>query len=330
MAIAASAASPSRRRPPAHARGLRRRQPARRARRRWRRALRGSTASRSGATFGASGLLKDRILAGESPQVFASANMGHPQRSSPRDGCARSRPSRATRCACWRALVLAAGQVARAAAARCRREAGHVDAQGRSLGRLCVRYVRAHRGSGAAGPGSAAASKAKALQLTGGPESPPPPRGRTSTASWSPRASRCLHHLLHQRDRGAPRARRLQVLAVPAAINVCARYGLALLEPAGADAQAYAQFLSDRRGRRSSRCTASWRRDGRPAGSARLRAGEAPPGQGLRQRQHLARPRAARSPAGSRGLPPRPARRAPRAGVDRGANRASGFRQTRK
>ena len=30
-------------------------------------------------TFGASGLLKDRIVAGESPQVFASANMEHPE-----------------------------------------------------------------------------------------------------------------------------------------------------------------------------------------------------------------------------------------------------------
>lgn len=32
--------------------------------------------------------------------------------------------------------------------------------------------------SGAAGPGSAAALKAKALQLTGGPNSPQPPAGR--------------------------------------------------------------------------------------------------------------------------------------------------------
>jgi ABC-type molybdate transport system substrate-binding protein len=35
----------------------------------------------------------------------------------------------------------------------------------------------------------------------------------------------------------------LQVLEVPAEINVWSRYGLALLEPAGADAQLYAQFL---------------------------------------------------------------------------------------
>ena len=30
-------------------------------------------------TFGASGLLKDRLLAGESADLFASANMAHPE-----------------------------------------------------------------------------------------------------------------------------------------------------------------------------------------------------------------------------------------------------------
>ena len=40
----------------------------------------------------------------------------------------------------------------------------------------------------------------------------------------------------------------LQVLAVPEAINVSARYGMALLSPVGAPAQAYAQYLLGSKG----------------------------------------------------------------------------------
>ena len=48
----------------------------------------------------------------------------------------------------------------------------------------------------------------------------------------------CTNAIAARRDHGA-----LQVLAVPEAINVSARYGLALLDPANADAQTYTQFL---------------------------------------------------------------------------------------
>ncbi len=50
-------------------------------------------------TFGASGLLRERIAAGEPADVFASANMAHPQSlAAPVAGTLR-KPSRATRCA---------------------------------------------------------------------------------------------------------------------------------------------------------------------------------------------------------------------------------------
>jgi ABC-type molybdate transport system substrate-binding protein len=39
----------------------------------------GATAGKTTLTFGASGLLRDRIAGGEKAQVFASANMSHPQ-----------------------------------------------------------------------------------------------------------------------------------------------------------------------------------------------------------------------------------------------------------
>jgi len=197
------------------------------------------------ATFGASGLLKDRILAGESPQVFASANMGHP------------------------AALVAAGRVrsvlAFARNALCVLATPSFSLQGKSLAlrlldedvKLGTSTPRADpsgdyafamfdriEASGAAGPGSAAALKAKALQLTGGPDSPLPLVRKTvygelvATGQADVFVTYCTNAIAARRDHGA-----LQVLEVPAEINVWSRYGLALLEPAGADAQAYAQFL---------------------------------------------------------------------------------------
>ena len=98
--------------------------------------------------------------------------------------------------------------------------------------------------SGTAGPGSAAALKAKALQLTGGPGSPAPPAGRNvygelvAGSQADAFVTYCTNAIAARREHPF-----LQVLEVPAEINVWSRYGLALLEPAGADAQAYAQFL---------------------------------------------------------------------------------------
>jgi len=196
-------------------------------------------------TFGASGLLKDRILAGESPQVFASASMEHPE-----------------------ALVAAGRAPSVSAFARnalCVLAAPSFSLQGKSLPlRLLDAEVRVGtstpkadpsgdyaftmferiESSGAAGPGSAAALKAKALQLTGGPVSPAPPPGRSvyaelvATGQVDAFVTYCTNATAARREHAA-----LQVLAVPEAINVSARYGLALPGPGSADARTYAQFL---------------------------------------------------------------------------------------
>ena len=202
------------------------------------------------ATFGASGLLKDRILAGESPQVFASANMGHP------------------------AALVAAGRVrsvlAFARNALCVLATPSFSLQGKSLAlrlldedvKLGTSTPRADpsgdyafamfdriEASGAAGPGSAAALKAKALQLTGGPDSPLPLVRKTvygelvATGQADVFVTYCTNAIAARREHPA-----LQVLTVPETVNVSARYGLALLEPANADAQTYAQFLLGRNG----------------------------------------------------------------------------------
>lgn len=86
--------------------------------------------------------------------------------------------------------------------------------------------------TGAAPAGSTAVLKARALQLTGGPSSPPPPSGRNVYGvlvaqgqadvfiTYCTNATRAL--------REPPQ---MQVLPVPAAINVAAPYGLAIVVP---------------------------------------------------------------------------------------------------
>jgi molybdate transport system substrate-binding protein len=196
-------------------------------------------------TYGASGLLKDRILAGAAPQLFASANMDHPQ-----------------------AVVAAGKAVAVAPFARnalCVLATPAFTLQGKPLAlrlldadvRLATSTPKADpagdyaftmfdriESSGAAGAGSAAALKAKALQLTGGPNSAPPPPGRNvyGVLVAANQADAFVTYCTNaaQAKREVPT---LQVLPVPDAINVSAVYGMAAMNGASADGRAWAQFV---------------------------------------------------------------------------------------
>jgi molybdate transport system substrate-binding protein len=196
-------------------------------------------------TYGASGLLKDRILGGEAPQLFASANMDHPQ-----------------------AVVAAGKAVAVAPFARnalCVLATPSFTLQGKALAqrlldtdvRVATSTPRADpagdyaftmferiESTGAAGAGSAAALKAKALQLTGGPNSAPPPPGRNvygvlvAAGQADAFVTYCTNAAQARREEP-----RLQVLPVPETINVSALYGMAAMNGANADARAWAQFV---------------------------------------------------------------------------------------
>ncbi len=201
-------------------------------------------------TFGASGLLKDRIMAGEDPQVFASANMEHPE-----------------------GLLAAGKAVAVAAFARntmCVLAAPWFSLQGKPLAlrlldddvRLGTSTPRSDpsgdyafdvferiEATGAAGTGSAASLKRKSLQLTGAPDLPRPTTGRSiygelvATGQADAFLTYCTNAFLARSEQPG-----LQVLPVPAAINISARYGLALLAPVPAAARAYADYLLGTRG----------------------------------------------------------------------------------
>jgi molybdate transport system substrate-binding protein len=204
-------------------------------------------------TFGASGLLKDRIVGGEAAQVFASANMAHP--------LALRDAGRADFVAPFARNAL------------CGLAAPEFSVQGRTLAqRLLDRDVRVGistpgadpsgdyafemferiEATGAGPAGSAAALKAKALQLTGGPQLPPPPPERSVYGALiaAGQADVFITYCTN-----AVQARRevpvLQVIAIPDAINVAATYGIATVSPASVEARRFVDFVLAAQGRKT-------------------------------------------------------------------------------
>ncbi len=195
--------------------------------------------------FGPSGLLKDRIAGGEASDVFASANMTHPQ--------ALADTGRADAVRAFARNTL------------CGLAAPGFSLQGRSLAqRLLDADVRVGtstpkadpsgdyafqlferiEATGAAGAGASAALKAKALQLTGGPDSPKPQPGRSLYGALVAGAQAdvfityCTNVAQARQEYPA-----LQSLPVPEAINVGARYGIVTLQPASAAATAFVTYV---------------------------------------------------------------------------------------
>lgn len=176
-------------------------------------------------TFGASGLLRQRIEQGEGAQVFASADTDHPQRLAARGG--------------WQALQVFARN------SLCALTAAHIEATPQTLlvtllrpdVRLGTSTPRADpsgdyawalfRKAEAVRAGSYAVLDAKALQLTGGPDSPKPPPGR-GTYAWVMDQGQadvfltyCTNAVAAQRE-----VPRLKIVQVPPELQVGAAYGL--------------------------------------------------------------------------------------------------------
>ncbi|MEK8052845.1 molybdate ABC transporter substrate-binding protein [Ideonella sp. DXS22W] len=195
--------------------------------------------------FGPSGLLKDRIEAGAPTQVFASANMSHPQ-ALRQSGQAEVVQAFARNALC----VLAHGGFSLQGKSLALRlldpdvRVGTSTPKADPAGDYAFEMFERIEAFGAGGAGSAAALKAKALQLTGGPNSAQAPVGRN------------LYGLLLEQGQadvfvtyctGATEAQRqvptLKVLAVPDPINVSAVYGMAIIRPASEAAKAFLAFV---------------------------------------------------------------------------------------
>jgi molybdate transport system substrate-binding protein len=200
--------------------------------------------------FGASGLLKDRIVAQTSAeakpaQVFASANMEHPQALA---ATGRFMPERRFTRNALCALTAMPTEV---------REDNLVGVLLNPSIRLGISTPRADpagdytwqmfervEATGVGPKGSADTLKAKALQLTGGPGSPPPPTDRNV---YGVLASNGQADIFITYCTNAAIARsevpRLRIVPIAAAINVSADYGMTVARNAPVAAQAFAEYV---------------------------------------------------------------------------------------
>lgn len=188
-------------------------------------------------SFGPSGLMRERIEAGEVAHVFASANMRHPKtlESAGKGGpvtlfarnhlCGLARPDVTVSTDTLLEVMLSDD-------VRLGTSTPKSDPSGDYAFELFDKS------------GHADALKAKSLQLTGGPDSAKPPEGRNNYA-WvldSDQAdvflTYCTNAVLAQKEVPA-----LQIVQVPEALSVGADYGLIVLDDAPADAWKLAMHI---------------------------------------------------------------------------------------
>jgi len=194
------------------------------------------------AKYGASGLLKDEIVGGAEAQVFASANMEHPRalakagKSGPvvlfarNQLCALVRPGLAVTSATLLEKMLDAG-------VRLGTSTPRADPSGDYAWEV-FRRAEAQK------PGAFAALEAKAQKLTGGPQSPQAPSGRSlygmlvADGKADIFLTYCTGALAAQRDHPDQ-----QMIKLPDALAVGADYGLTVLATAPPAAYRLAMFI---------------------------------------------------------------------------------------
>lgn len=193
-------------------------------------------------TFGASGLLRERIEKGEPAQVFASADMDHPQRLAE---AGEWKPPAVFALNQMCALTVPALDVTPDTL---------LDAMVRPSVRVGTSTPKADpsgdyawalfRRAEVLRPGAFAALEGKALQLTGGADSPKPPAGR-GTYGWVMDEGKadifltyCTNAVAAQRE-----IPRLKVVAAPESLQVSARYGVTVRRGADAGAAMLAQYI---------------------------------------------------------------------------------------
>ncbi|MES2841965.1 MAG: molybdate ABC transporter substrate-binding protein [Pseudomonadota bacterium] len=201
------------------------------------------TGQKLALSFAASGLLRERIEKGEAAQVFASADMGHPQRLAEAGGWSTPRVfARNQLCALTQANINATPErlldVLLDPSVRVGTSTPKADPSGDYAWAL-------FRKADAVRSGAYATLDRKALQLTGGPTSPKAPAGR-GTYAWVMDQGQadvfltyCTNAVASQRE-----VPRLKIVAVPAALQVGADYGLTVRRGAHPAALAFADAMT--------------------------------------------------------------------------------------
>jgi len=200
------------------------------------------TGQKMALTFGASGLLRERIEKGEPAQVFASADTDHPQHLAARGGW--QAPVVFTRnalCALTSEQISATPDTLLATLLRSDVRMGTSTPQADPSGDYAWALFRQ---ADKVQPGAYAQLDAKALKLTGGADSPKPPAGR-GTYAWVMDQRQADVFLTYCTNAVAAQAEvpRLRVVQLPTALQVGAAYGLTVRSDAPAAAQAFASAL---------------------------------------------------------------------------------------
>jgi len=193
-------------------------------------------------TFGASGLLRERIEKGEPAQVFASADTDHPQRLAARGGWQPATVfTRNALCALTSEQINATPDTLLATLLRADVRVGTSTPRADPSGDYA--WVLFRKADGVQ-PGAYAQLDAKALKLTGGADSPKPPAGR-GTYAWVMDQRQADVFLTYCTNAVAAQAEvpRLRVVQLPAALQVGAAYGLTVRSDAPASATNFAQTL---------------------------------------------------------------------------------------
>jgi len=201
------------------------------------------------ARFGASGLLKDEIAGGAKAEVFASANMEHPlalaaeKRSGPVAMFARNRLC---------ALARPGLEITPAALldrmldpqTKLGTSTPKADPSGDYAWEVFRKADKLH-------PGAFAILEKKALQLTGGPSSPPAPQGRSIYGDLIAQGAAdvfltyCTNALAAQRENPSQ-----QLVQLPDTLAVGADYGLTVINGASVPAYQFALFILSGEGQR--------------------------------------------------------------------------------
>jgi molybdate transport system substrate-binding protein len=201
------------------------------------------------AKFGASGLLKDEIAAGAEAEVFASANMEHPEALATTN---KSGPvvlfARNKLCALIRPGLAVTSDTLLERMLDPQIKLGTSTPKADPSGDYAFEVFRKAE---AVRPGARSALEGKALQLTGGPTSAPPPGGHNAYA-WhltEGRADIFLAYCTAARDAQKENPG-LQIIALPDALAVSADYGLTVMAGASPGAYRFALFILSTQGQR--------------------------------------------------------------------------------
>ncbi len=199
-------------------------------------------------TFGPSGLLRDRIAKGENAEVFASANMTHPQSLAKAGRAGEVHAfARNQLCALTGPNVDVTSETLLERMLDPRIRLGTSTPQADPSGDYAWQLFRKAE---TLRPGSFKALDAKAMKLTGGPASPPPPKDRTVYGMIVEKGEAdifltyCTNAVLARKEVPS-----LKVVSVPDALAVGAEYGLTVVNGARPEAGRFAAYIRSPMGR---------------------------------------------------------------------------------